>query len=483
MTKSLKTLLVSGLTCLLLFLWSVSWPENFRDFLARFTSGTLDVFGDYYLYLGFGVVVLMILLAVLPVGKIKLGNSTPEYNRYAWIAMLFSTGMGPGLMLRAVQEPVYYYLNPPIETAYDPLSFSLAYTFFHWGLTPWAFYALFGLIVAYFIYVKHNRLLPSAILTKKETPAVGIDSLIILCTIIGSISAVGLGSRQLLEGFNYVSGSHVPIWGAILIVLFIATLSLISARSGLGKSIKYISTLNISISLLLLVFVMLNSNLKQYFGYLGDAVVIYLRDFIPMSLNIGKHQVNRQFLLDWTYFYWAFWLAWVPFTGVFIARISKGRSIREFVTGTLLAPTVGTFFWFTAFGQKAIFNVDASTLAVNYTSVYSAIFVFFKSLTVDIITNPLSLFLLFTFLITSIDSAIFVLSMFSDNGNEEPSQKHRLVWGLALGGLTAGLLIAGKESLLQATSQVLITIALPFSFLYLYYIFCFIKSLWRHDKR
>ncbi len=483
MSKSRKTLLVSALICLLIFTWSVITPLSFRESFSFLTKATFDIFGDFYLILGFGMVTLLVILAILPPGNIRLGTSAPSYSVYAWVAMLFSTGMGPGLMLRAVQEPTYYFLNPPNDLGYDPVSYSLAYTFFHWGFTPWAFYALFGLIIAFFIYVKGKRLLPSAVLTQKLNPAIGIDTLIIICTIMGVVSSVGLGSRQLLDGSNYLLGTNFPVKSAILIVLFIVTLSIISARSGLSKSIKIISTVNLSVMLSLLLFVLLQNDLSLFFKRLIEATTIYLKDFAPMSLNIGNQKVSRDFLIDWTYFYWAYWLAWVPFTGVFIARISKGRSIRQFVLGTLITPSIGTFFWFTAFGQKAL-NAGLSTeeLSTKYESIYSAIFIFFKDLPLDQLTNPLALVLLFTFLITSIDSAIFVLSMFSDDGSQEPNQTHRLVWGLALGGLTAGLLIVGQESLLKATSQVLIVFALPFSFLYLWFVFYFIKSLFKHSK-
>ena len=482
MNKNNKTLVIAAISCFFIFLWSLISPENFRSFFEWFTLQTLDLFGDYYLYFGFGAVILLLLIAVLPSGKKQLGTGKPEYNFYSWVAMLFSTGMGPGLMLRAVQEPVNYYLNPPLETTYDPASYALAYTFFHWGLTPWAFYSLFGLAVAFAVHVRRKKLLPSAVIVNHEPTAIGIDTLIILCTIFGVISSVGLGSRQLLEGLNFVTTGSYPASRAILIVLFIVFVSIFSARSGLGKSIKYISTLNISLSLALLFFVLFNSSLSSYFSTFFGALIIYLKDFIPMSLNLGKHQMDRAFLLDWTYFYWAFWLAWVPFTGVFIARISKGRTIRTFVLGTLIAPVTGTFFWFTAFGERAIHGgLTRAELSGLYGSVYSAIFQFFNGLPMATLINPISLLLLFTFLITSIDSAIYVLSMFSDNGSEEPDQKHRLVWGLVLGGLTATLLLAGKGELLEATSHLLITIALPFSFIYLWFIIHFVRELYKPD--
>lgn len=480
MIKKSKTLVWAAGICLVLFSSSVIAPETYLSFFKNFTQQSLDTFGDFYLYFGLTIFVILLLLALFPTGRIKLGKSKPSYSRYAWIAMLFSTGMGPGMMLRAVQEPVYYFANPPNALGYEPVSYALSYTFFHWGFTPWAMYGLFGLIIAYFMYLRGKTLLPSDSLGTNKSLKPVVDAFMIVCTLIGVISSLGLGSKQLLGGVSFLSNLELPSYGTLLIVATITSIAIYSARSGLSKSIKVISTLNLSVMLFLMIFVILNSDLQAFGHHLIDAFGIYIKDFVPISLNIGKYEVDRSFLMDWTYFYWAFWLAWVPFTGVFISRISKGRSIREFVLGTLLAPSIGTFFWFTAFGQKAMNSKLApEVLSEKYGSIYSAIFLFFENLPFDSIINPLAILLIFTFLITSVDSAIYVLSMFSDEGKSKPSRVHRMVWGVCLGSLAIGLVYASQGTLLEATSFVLISFALPFSALYIILIIVFLRNLYR----
>lgn len=187
-----------------------------------------------------------------------------------------------------------------------------------------------------------------------------------------------------------------------------------------------------------------------------------------MSLNWGKSRVSHQFLTDWTYFYWAFWLAWAPFTGIFIARISKGRTIRQFVAGTLLLPAFGTFLWFTVFGSNAFALIADGTLdAAELDSIYSALFRLFSVFPIGDLGNGISLFLIFTFLITSVDSAIFVLSMFSDSGKLEPQRRYRLFWGISIVLVTLAVMVIGEDQLLESVSQLLIIIALPVSLLIL----------------
>lgn len=199
-----------------------------------------------------------------------------------------------------------------------------------------------------------------------------------------------------------------------------------------------------------------------FFRVLGG----YLWEFIPMSLNWGKAKVSEGFLTDWTYFYWAFWLAWAPFTGIFIARISKGRTIRQFVAGTLVIPAMGTFLWFTVFGSNAFALIAEGTLyASELNSIYNALFRLFDVFPLGWLGNGISLILIFTFLITSVDSAIFVLSMFSDQGKLEPKRRYRLFWGVSIVLVTLAIMVIGKEQLLESVSQLLILVALPISLL------------------
>ena len=451
---------------------AVFLPAGFRTLLRLGTSFTLEYFGGFYLVLGLGAVLVMLLVALSPIGKIRLGVGPPEFSLLSWIAMLYSTGMGAGLLLRAVQEPVYYFNNPPRSSYLEQSDFALQYTFFHWGLTPWAFYGLFGLIMASRLYNHKGTLLVSDSLPgrlKRTTLATLVDFVVTIGTLLGVVAAVGLGSRQLLVSVStWVGMGHLADDGGYLLVVIVGGLATGSAILGVKTGIRLLSDTNIGMATLLLLLVWIMGRdtgvIEIFLRVLGG----YLWEFIPMSLNWGKSRVSHQFLTDWTYFYWAFWLAWAPFTGIFIARISKGRTIRQFVAGTLLLPAFGTFLWFTVFGSNAFALIADGTLdAAELDSIYSALFRLFSVFPIGDLGNGISLFLIFTFLITSVDSAIFVLSMFSDSGKLEPQRRYRLFWGISIVLVTLAVMVIGEDQLLESVSQLLIIIALPVSLLIL----------------
>jgi glycine betaine transporter len=341
---------------------------------------------------------------------------------------------------------------------------------------------MFGLLVSYHLYRKKRSILSSAILEdrfQKPIFTIPIDTITVISTLLGVVAAVGLGSRQVLEGFAFMAGvAAYPPGYAVFVVLGIGFLATFSAYMGVSKGIRIISNLNISLALLLLVFTLAYSNLEVLAGTFFRSLVGYLWNFDLMSLNLGQSKVEKAFLMEWTYFYWAFWLAWAPFTGVFIARISKGRSIRTFILGALLVPSLGTFFWFSVFGSQAfeyIRQMDA--YQGEFDSIYTGIFRFLKTLPASTFTGWVTLILVSTFLITSIDSAIFVLGMFSDKGREEPQKRLRLFWGGALVVSTIAVILIGKEELLQAVSNLLMLFALPFSLLFLGMILYFVYKL------
>ncbi len=364
-----STWIASGSFCGIFLVIALVFPDFFRSKLTDWTYAVLENFGGFYLFLGIAAVVIMLLLALSPIGKIKLGEGVPEYSWFSWIAMLYSTGMGAGLLLRAVQEPVFYFSNPPRESTLSPADFALEYTFFHWGFTPWAFYGLFVLVIAYNLFAKKRTILSSAILPDRFSQSMGavaMDTFTIICTLLGVVAAVGLGSRQLLDAIGYWTGIEgVSSGQAIVPVLIVCGLATSSAYLGVNKGIRILSDLNIGLAIGLMVFTIWVGSNGLIIGAFFRAFGAYLQEFIPMSLNLGKQKVSHQFLTAWTYFYWAFWLAWAPFTGVFIARISKGRTIRSFVTGTLLIPSLGTFFWFSIFGSNAFLLIESGAIEAD----------------------------------------------------------------------------------------------------------------------
>ncbi|MFO7824042.1 MAG: BCCT family transporter [Cyclobacterium sp.] len=485
MTPTSKpTFLASLLACLIFLLMAFSFPVGFKAWIEEAASFTLDYFGTYYLYLGLLMVLALMGIAVSPLGKYKLGEGPVAYGWFSWAAMLYSTGMGAGLMLRAIQEPVFYYTQAPRASALSPEIFALEYTFFHWGLTPWAFYGMFGLIIGFLVYGKGRLMLSSSVLHGKyHRPwlIVPIDVITIISTLFGVVGAVGLGSRQLLAGFRELFGMlDVNYTNNAYVVVFLGSLATLSAFTGLSNGIRNLSRFNILLALFLMVFTWLAGDVLGVFGNFYAALASYLKDFLPMSINFGAMKVAQDFLMDWTFFYWAFWLSWAPFTGVFIARISKGRSFREFIFGVLLVPSLGTFFWFTVFGTQAFELIgNPEAYEGQFDSLYGSIFVFFDSLPQAGLIKLLGLILVFTFLITSIDSAIYVLGIFADNGNMEPKRRNLLGWGVILVLFTVATIFVGKEQLLESISQMLVLMALPFSWVYLLMISSFLFILFQ----
>lgn len=482
--KTQPTFLATVLTCLLFLVVAFQFPSGLKDWLEDFSSLTLYYFGNFYLYLGLFMVLVLVGIALSPWGKMTLGKGPVTYGWFSWVAMLYSTGMGAGLMLRAVQEPTFYYTQPPRSSDWAADVFALEYTFFHWGLTPWAFYGMFGLIIGYLVYGRSRKMLSSSILNERYQRSwliVPIDVITILSTLFGVVGAVGLGSRQLLAGFSQLFMQvEMSYFNNAYVVLFLGSLATISAFSGLSKGIRNVSRFNIATALFLVVVTLLAGNTGQMAGNFIQALGAYMYDFFPMSLNTGKMEVPATFLMDWTFFYWAFWLSWAPFTGVFIARISQGRSFREFILGVLLVPTLGTFVWFAVFGTEAFLLIgNPESYQGQFDSLYGSIFVFFDKLPLGSLLKPLSLLLVFTFLITSIDSAIYVLGMFADNGNRDPRKRNLLLWGLILVLFTIATLFIGKERLLESISQLLIVMALPFSWIYLLMIGSFLFTLYK----
>ncbi|WP_246073277.1 BCCT family transporter [Formosa sediminum] len=430
-------------------------------------------FGYFYLYLGFGCVLFLLSIAISPFGKIKLGtpDSKPEYSLWAWVAMLYSAGMGSGILLRAVQEPVFMQQHPPYASTLDSEILALEFTFYQWGVTAWAFYGFFAMIVGYTLFVKHKKVNVSATIedyVPSRTIKNGVDVVTIITTVFGLIAAIGLGTTQIKGGLTHVFQKPFGLITIVLLCIAVSCVACYSAWQGVNKGIKLFSKLNIIVTFLILCFVCIHSNILDILNSFLKSTYYYVLDFIPMSLALGEYNPGLSFLTGWTFYYWAFWLAWSPFTGIFIARISKGRTLRQLLFGVLLIPSLGTFFWFSAFGTSA-FQLIASWKDYNneFGNVFSSIFIFFQHYPYAMVLNITTLFLLFSFLVTSIDSAVFVLSMFTDQGAKHPSKKHRIIWSGFILLTTLALVLLGNVKpdvdVLDAVQKLLIITSLPFA--------------------
>ena len=450
-----------------------------------------NYFGYFYLYLGFGCVLVLLIIALSKYGKIKLGkpSSKPEYSLWSWTAMLYSAGMGSGILLRAVQEPVFMQQNPPFSSNLSAETVALEFTFYQWGLTAWAFYGLFAVIVGYALHVKKKKVRISSTIedySKSETLKNSVDITTIITTVFGLIAAIGLGTTQINGGLNHITNQDFGLITTIALCVVICSIACYSAWQGVNKGIKIFSKLNIIVTFAILFFIFFTSDIKAILLAFVTSTYYYIIDFIPMSLALGDYNPGLEFLTGWTFYYWAFWLAWAPFTGIFIARISKGRTIRQLLLGVLIVPSLGTFFWFSVFGTSAFQLIESwGTYNNEFGNVFSSIFVFFEHYPYATFLNITSIILLLSFLITSVDSAVFVLSMFTDRGAKNPSKTHRVIWSVFILLATIALVLLGNIkadiNVLEAVQRLLIITSLPFSFFIIIMLIYFIKDILHHN--
>ncbi|MGO3810547.1 BCCT family transporter [Mesonia sp.] len=469
--KENTLLCFSFLSILALSLYISLAPQQFYALIEQYSISIRNSFGVFYLWLGLACVIFLLVVAISPFGKRRLGGTTPEYGFFSWTAMLYSAGMGAGILLRAVQEPVFMQQNPPIQTGSSPEIIALEYTFYQWGFTAWAFYAFFALVIGYYVYIRKESILLSNSFSSAKTSNVirSVDYLTVMTTVVAIVAAIALGTAQIEGGLQFLLGNEVSIY-AYLFTFLIFLLAFISVYRGIHKGIKQISNLNIIITILLLGFVLFHSDLAQIFSNFFIASYHYVIDFIPLSLALGDHNPGKEFLTDWTFYYWAFWLSWAPFTGIFIARISKGRTVRQLIFGSLFLPCFGSFLWFSSFGTSAFQLIETwGVYEGEFSNVFTSLFVYLKAFPLSGFTSIVTILLLVGFLVTSVDSAIFVLSMFTDKGKENPKKSHRLLWAIALFLFTEAILILASYSaagdVLTAMQKFLIITSLPFAFL------------------
>ncbi|MDR6301316.1 BCCT family transporter [Mesonia maritima] len=447
-------------------------PENFYTQIESYSIVIREYFGSFYLWLGLLAVLFLIIIAFSPIGKLRLGSKTPEYKTFSWLAMLYSAGMGAGILLRAVQEPVFMQQNPPISTENSAEIISLEYTFYQWGFTAWAFYGFFALVIGYYLFVRKKSVLLSSAFKHSETSYIlkSVDLLTILTTVVGIVAAIGLGTTQIKGGIQHLFQFNQQYYLEFEVTFLIFLFGFLSAYRGIKKGIQQISNINIYVTLILLFFIFFQSDMIHILKNFGLAFYHYVVDFIPLSLALGKYNPGENFLTDWTYYYWAFWLAWAPFTGIFIARISRGRTIKQMILGSLFIPSLGSFFWFSVFGTSSFQLIEKMTNYNNeFGNVFTSIFVFLENYPFATITSVITIILLIGFLVTSVDSAIYVLSMFTDKGKENPKKSHRFIWAFLLFLCTEAILLLGTfsaaKNVLTAMQKLLIITSLPFALL------------------
>lgn len=468
---------------------SLVFSSGFEEFTGAVRDAISRNFGWFYLLSVLALVGVCVALFISPSGKIRLGDpdSKPEYSTVSWIAMLFSAGMGIGLVFYGAAEPLSHYAvsAPEAKTfSREALCDAFKYSFFHYGIHAWAIYAIVALAIAYFQFRKKESTLLSATLKpifgKAMDGRIGkaVDSLTIFATVIGVATSLGSGALQINSGLNDMFGvpENYPI--RLLIIVVATVLFMASALSGLDKGVKTLSNLNMIIACALMLIAVFLASGTQVINTFAETVGQYFQDFIRMSTRTGLGSPEEQEWINrWTMFYWSWWLAWSPFVGVFIARISKGRTIREFLGYVLLVPSLFSFLWFSVFGVLST-NALETNPGLKNVRFENILFSTFNEYPLAPVMSIMALILVFSFFITSADSATFVLAMQSEGGSLKPKNRIKVLWGVLVSLIAAALLWAGG---LDALQNVLIIVALPFSLLIVLVTVSFIKEL-RYER-
>ncbi|HET8982212.1 MAG TPA: BCCT family transporter [Pedococcus sp.] len=425
-----------------------------------------------------GFVLFVIWLAAGKFGRIPLGrdDEQPEFRTVSWIAMMFSAGMGIGLMFYGVSEPLSHFVKPPPGTgaAGNPqaLQNAMATTLFHWTLHPWAIYAVVGLAVAYGVYRKGRSLLISSAFApllgeRRANGPAGkvIDILAIFATLFGSAASLGLGALQIGSGLEIVTGLGTAGNGVLVAIIVILTVCFIlSAVSGVSKGIQYLSNINMVLAVVLAVFVFVVGPTVLILNLVPTAVGSYFDDLAMMSArtDAAGGDAMQKWLSGWTIFYWAWWVSWTPFVGMFIARISRGRTIRQFVTGVLLVPSVVSLVWFAIFGGAGIDMQRKGTDLAGQATAEGSLFAMLHHMPLSTITSVVVMLLVAIFFVSGADAASIVMGTLSERGTLAPSRKTVIFWGAATGAVAAVMLIVGGEDALSGLQNITIVAALPF---------------------
>ncbi|MGB3762541.1 MAG: BCCT family transporter [Ornithinimicrobium sp.] len=478
---------------------AIVMPARMSGWLGTASDTVVGGVGWYYVLITFGFVVFCGWLAFSRFGDIKLGkdDDDPEFGMVSWFAMLFSAGMGIGLMFWGVAEPLNHFDNPPPGTEGSPgelATASMGRTFLHWGVHAWAIYVVVGLSVAYAV---HRRGLPVSVRWALE-PLFGdrvkgvlgdvIDVVAIVGTLFGVATSLGFGVSQVGAGIEFMGwGTNSP-WLQVGLIAGITVIATASVASGLGTGIKWLSNINLGLAGFLLLFVIIAGPTLFLFRESVTATGYYLQNFLRMSFETLPYQGDdgETWLGNWTTYYWGWWISWSPFVGIFIARISRGRTVREFIGGVLLVPTMLTMLWFVALGGTALYREvmgDGGLIDPNNgVSTDTALFQMLENLPGGPVLSGLALLMIVVFFVTSSDSGSFVVDMIATGGSPNPPMWSRVFWAVLEGAIAAALIIAGTagddpQGGLAALQTMAILVAAPFTLVMILSCVALVKAL------
>lgn len=446
------------------------YPQRADQLFGSAQAWVVTNFDWFYTVAVTGFLVFLVLIAWSRYGDIRLGpdDAKPEFSFASWTAMLFAAGMGIGLMYFGVGEPLQHYLNPPTQEAGAPAAAreALTSTFFHWGFQAWAIYGVMGLVLAYFGFrynlplTMRSGLYP--LLQKRINGPIGhsVDAFALVGTVAGLATTLGYGALQLAAGLNLVTGWDTGTTAfRIAVIVVVVGLAGLSAASGLDKGVKRLSEVNLLITFALLGFVLLCGPTVFLLQAFSENIGNYLSSLVGMSLRTFTYEVAKDdgWFGGWTILYWAWWISWSPFVGMFIARISRGRTVREFIVGVLFIPTAFNLLWMTVFGNGAIWidtHVAQGALSATASNVDALLFRFFEYLPLAKAVSWIAVLLIALFFVTSADSGAYVVDAIASRGHPQSPVWQRLFWAAVLGMTAVVLLLAGGLKALQAMTLV-----------------------------
>jgi glycine betaine transporter len=465
---------ISAAITALFVAWGVLDTGSLSSAATSALGWLIDTFGWFFVLSTFGFLVFAVFLGLSRFGRIRLGadDEEPEFRTVSWVAMMFSAGMGIGLMFFGVAEPISHLAEPPFGAARpgteEAARVAMEYSYFHWAFHPWAIYAVVGLAIAYFTFRQGRGNLISAafrpLLGDRVDGPLGkaIDILAVFATLFGSATSLGLGALQINSGMNVLWDTPTSNGLAVAIIAVLTLCFVASAVSGVHKGIQWLSNTNMVLALLLLAFLLVVGPTVFIFDTLTESVGAYITSIVPNSFRTGSFG-DPEWLSSWTIFYWAWWISWAPFVGAFIARISRGRTIGEFVLGVLVVPSAVSFVWFAILGGAAIdlqLTGQADIAAAVGESQEAALFSVLEEFPLSGAMSFLVIVLVALFFISGADAASVVMGMLSCRGAISPVRWVTVLWGVLTGASAAVLLLAGG---LEALQQAAIIAAAPFT--------------------
>jgi BCCT family betaine/carnitine transporter len=497
--------LISGLSVVAFVAYALLAPTQAAEFFGWLRPTLTSTFDWFFLSSANIFVLFCLALIILPIGKVRLGgaDATPDYGYLGWFAMLFAAGMGIGLMFFGVLEPAYYFGTPwgdePLGTVRpfdedgnliaanveEARRMALAATSYHWALHPWAIYAVVALALALFTY---NKGLPLSI-RSAFYPLLGervwgwwghvIDTTAVFATLFGLATSLGFGAQQANAGLEYIYGIPIGTNVQVILIIAITAVALISVMRGLDGGVKVLSEINMGLAVLLLLFVLFAAGAGVILTEFGKGLVAYAQEVVPLSNPFGRE--DDGYREGWTAFYWAWWISWSPFVGMFIARVSRGRTVREFITCVLIIPSLVCILWMAVFGGAAIndmiANPGTSAVMANVIETYSpelSLFAMLESLPLAAITSTIGIILVIVFFVTSSDSGSLVIDTITAGGKIDAPVPQRVFWCTFEGLVAIALLVGGGLASLQA---MVISTGLPFTIVLLLLCVCIVMGL------